>query len=240
MPRKKDTGPGLISILFAAVLSILIGMLLAAGNLAILPVSVVKKLPPKEKGEMAKGNKKGKKGEKYNPKTVYYIAGSKQGSRQWKAKKAALEKQIGTITLTEGELNAWAKAVFKVQTKKGKKEEEPPPLEFQITPAPPNFRIAEDKFQLSSELDIPFFQEKKIIYQAQGNFVKEGGQYVFKPESSYLGSCPIPPQGGLGDQLFKFIASSFTASTEYEKLSASWYQLTEVKVEDGTLKLVNP
>ena len=62
--ESEESGPSLGGSLTLAIVSALIGAILAAVNLAFLPISLVKELPPEEERD---------------PKTVYYIAGEEKG-----------------------------------------------------------------------------------------------------------------------------------------------------------------
>ena len=224
MAKEKETSePGLGGPIFAAILSIMIGGFLAAANLAILPVSVVKELPPEE--ERA-------------PRTVFYITGADKGGNTWKQKRTFLERgQKGTLLLGEGELNRWSKSTFKPDPKKA--EDGGIFAKISLIPEPPNFRIANDQIQISSQLAIPIFGEgKRFIYQATGNFVNESGVNTFKAKSAYIGACPIPQFAGLPNLIHRILASKFMESEEYAKLNENWAQLSEVSIENNQLKLV--
>ncbi len=223
--EKEASEPGLGGPIFAALLSICIGVILAAANLAILPVSVVKELPPEEERE---------------PRSVFYITGADKGGNTWKQKRASLERgQNGTLLLIEGDLNRWAKSTFRPDPKKN--EDGGILAKFSMNPETPNFRIADDQLQVSSQLAIPILGDgKRFIYQAKGNFVNESGVNTFKAETGYIGACPIPKFAGLPDIVYRLLASTYLEGEEYIKLSDAWSQLSEVSIENNQLKLVRP
>ena len=221
--QEEASGPGLAGPIVAAFISILIGGVLAAANLIILPVSVVKEIPPEE--ELV-------------PKTVYFISGGDQGGNTWKQKKTFLASgQSGARSLSEGELNRWAKSTFKPNPQTD--EEGGLFSKISMVPETPNFRIVDDQLQVSSQLEIPILGEgKKFLYQAKGNFVNESGVNKFKAESGYIGTCPIPKFAGLPDIVFNLLAAKFLLSEEYDALNPNWSQLSQVVIEDNQIKLV--
>ncbi len=224
MAKKEEaSGPGLGAPIVAAILSIIIGGVLAAANLIILPVSVVKEIPPEEERV---------------PKTVYFISGGDKAGNTWKQKKTFLASgQSGTRTLNEGELNRWAKSTFKPNPQTD--GEGGLLSKISMVPETPNFRFADDQLQVSARLGIPILGEgKKFLYQAKGNFVNESGVNKFKAESGYIGTCLIPKFAGLPDIVFNLLASKFLQSEEYDALNPNWSQLSQVVIENNQMKLV--
>ncbi len=221
--ENEASGPGWGGAIVAAILSTIIGVVLAVANLIILPVASVKEIPPEEEQV---------------PKTVYFISGGDKGGSTWKQKKTFLESgQSGTLLLLEGDLNRWAKSSFRPDPK----QNEDGGLLSQITMVPetPNFRIADEKLQVSSQLVIPILGEgKKFTYQAVGSFVGDSGSNKFKAESGYIGTCPIPNIAGLPDRVYNLLASKFLQSEEYTALNPNWTQLSQVVIENNQIKLV--
>ena len=223
--ESEESGPSLGGSLTLAIVSALIGAMLAAVNLAFLPISLVKELPPEEERD---------------PKVVYYIAGEEKGGTTWKTKKAIIEKaRKGGIAISEGELNRWARTSFKPDPKAGKSESIMGKVK--MVPATPNFRIVDDRLQISSQIGIPILSaSKKFLFQAKGSLSNDSGVYQFEAQSGYIGACPIPEFGGMPKLLFNLAAKSFTISEEYEKLYPAWIQLSDATLERGKLKLVFP
>ncbi len=217
--KEESSGPGLAGAIVAAILSVLIGGLLAAANLLILPVSVVKELPPEEERV---------------PKALYYVSGLDKGGNTWKQKMALLERgQSGALLVSEGELNRWAKSSFKPDPKKA--EEGGFLSKISLKPEFPNFRIVEDQLQVSTQVSIPILGEgKKFLYQGKGRFVNQS----FKVESGYIGSCPIPNFAGLPNMVYKHVASTLFDSEEGVKLGEIWAQVNDVSIENNQVKLV--
>ncbi len=221
---EKEYTPSLSGSIFAGIACAIAGIILAGINLAFLPVSAVKELPLEEdRGPLA----------------VYYIAGEEKGGSAWKAKKAAFEKgKPGTFTLSEGELNQWARTTFKPSPKKSGGESFM--AQLKVVPATPNFRIAEDTFQLSSQLGVPIVPSgKKFLFQAQGTFSNDSGAFEFSPYRAFIGACPIPPVAGMPERVFSMLSKGFLLSDEYSKLNPAWNQLSEVSVEGDKLKLAS-
>ncbi len=88
-------GPSLVEVTLGAVLSLLLGAVLAAGYLIFVPVKTVREVP--KEGEVKPGE-------------VVFVEGSKSTARsaQWMRKRQLLvEGQSAEIAVVEDELNAW-------------------------------------------------------------------------------------------------------------------------------------
>src|ERR1035441_35254 len=86
-------GPGIVEVLLGAVLSLALGVVLAALSLVFKPVSVVNQLPTADKREAG---------------MVYYVQGAKgagKGGQLLRKQQLFLEGR--SVALTEDELNTW-------------------------------------------------------------------------------------------------------------------------------------
>lgn len=216
--RNKDEGPKPYEIAVAAVLSLLVGVIGAAGFLAFTPPEEVSELPDEEDREFAR---------------VYYVAGE-QGGREhatWDLKRQAIEAgQTGTMELVEEELNQWAAATYRddAETAAG-------PL--QITAGQPKFHLA-DNLQVAADLEWSIFGASQNFQSvAWGNFERRRGEFVFRPERVYIGSCPIPGAFGLAQRMFNRVAGAYEVSPE---LREGWSQLAAVEVTEGEMKVTIP
>jgi hypothetical protein len=183
-------GPSLMEVTLGAVLSVGLGVVGAVGFLLYKPVETVKQLP-KEADRV--------------PGQIYFVEGSKDTgkAKQWRTKRKHLaESTPGEIAFIEDELNAWfapdvaAKPVSKPgpAAQPAVDAEAPVPDEI-VTWSNPSFRIADSKMQVSCTatlnplrliaLDVP------LIVQASGGFEKQGDEFMYVPQTVYVGSLPL-------------------------------------------------
>jgi hypothetical protein len=229
-------GPGVIEIVFGALLGLMLGLVCAFAYLVFKPVQVIK-APPKE---VEKG-------------VIYYQEGSKDAA---KARALLVKRQRflegSTVSLTEDELNAWVatwaapqapdksaapKPGAKAGDKAAEKAAPPPAPQGVLVPAPPNFRILEGKLQigLQCKINLPSYGfTHDLVVQALGGFKKQGDRLVFDPDTIYLGSCPVHKFPGLAGSLVKKIVALYATP---EEVKGPWAKLTDVSVEGNALKL---
>lgn len=196
-----------------------VGVLLAGFNLAVIPPQAVNELP---------------KEEDLKPGAVYFIRGSESGGANWKSSRDALVSGTGPITVSEGMLNTWARAQFRPTPSSGTDSL----LSIEVLPDPPGFRLTDDKMEISSNVRVNAFGSSfNFLSQARGVMVSKGGRWVFKPERVYLGSCPIPTTGGLAGLVLGRLTNSFAGHEEYVQLAIAWERLRSARVENGLLEL---
>lgn len=210
-------GPGWVEVTLGALLSILLGGLLAAVYLVTKPVSIVRELPK----EKVSGQ-------------VYYIEGGKDANkgRTWLRKRQALlEGQ--SIELTEEELNT-ALATPTEKPKDGTAAaKQQPSADALFVPGTVNFRLADDRLQVGLPIKFPLLNQT-IVVQASGGFEKSGGLWEYSPDLFYVGSCPLHRLPVIEGLLLKRV---FANQGMPDDLAAAWKKLSGVKVEGRVLKL---
>mgnify|MGYP001226923089 CR=1 FL=1 len=201
--------PSWTEVILGAILSLLLGAVLAAVVLVLKPVSTVRELPKEP-----------------DPKTVYYIEGTRDSgrARQASAKQRAL-LEGGTAVLNEDELNALATPA----TSKSADA----PAEQMLTAGSPNFRIRDGVMQMGVPVRVSVAGlDRRVIVQARGGFEKRGAGFVFVPDELYLGSCPVQRLPIVsGWVMNKLVAGAETS----EGLAGAWSRASEVKVEGDSL-----
>jgi len=215
-------GPGFFEISFGVILSLALGVLLAALHLIFKPVEVIAKPPETEVSGQ-----------------VYLLEGSASSSKaqQWKRKRQMLaDGAAADVSFTEEELNAWAASM----TPQPQKGAAPATTETLFAPEKVNFRIQKGILQvgLVGKLTVSALGlSRDMVFQTRGKFVKGDNGYVFSPDELYLGSLPthtVPHMTSL-------IMERVLAAQELpEDLKATWKKLNLVAVEDNTLRLVLP
>lgn len=227
MSKKLDrqiNGPSMTEVLLGAVLSLLLGVVLAVGFLVLTPATTVKELPK----EPVKG-------------AIYYIEGSRDAS---KARQAATKQktfiQGGSIALNEDEINMLVNPppVPAAPAKKGAPAAEPSapaPSGKAITPGAPTFRIRSSDFQIGVPIQLSVFGfEQKVILHSHGGFVKNGDTFEFVPTELYLGSCPLQRLPGVQRAVVQRVMA---ATPVPEEVRAAWAKLSAVSVEGAVLNL---
>jgi hypothetical protein len=236
MSKKVDRalhGPSWLEVIFGAVLSIVLGVVLGAVLLSLRPVTKVKELPKEADRD---------------PKTLYYIEGSKdvtKGRQAAAKRKAFAEGQ--SVTVTEDELNALAATVVPPVAKPAEKPKAPSPAD-KNAPAPAsekmvatstaNFRINDGRLQIGVPVTLNVLGlDRTVTVHTRGTFAKSGDVFVFEPETFYVGSCPL--------QRFPFLVNyvrdKIVAAQEIpEDIKTAWAKLAAVSIEGNTLKLTMP
>ena len=225
---KAKYGPGWGEVIFGAVLSLVLGAALALGCLVVQPVQTVKLLP----NDRPAG-------------TVYYIEGSHNADngKQWMRKKQ-LFIEGSSVALNEDELNAWIDAetapLPPAPPAPGQKGAKRAATAGIIELGTPSFRIDDGMLQIGSmgTLNLDWWGIKQtIIVQVAGRFVKKGGVFAFEPGQFYVGSCPVHRLLGLGGLAFNRLLAKVKAP---EDIAEAWKKLSDVSIEDNTLKLTMP
>lgn len=213
-------GPGWFEVIFGALLSILLGLVLAVGYFVFRPVTRVKELPKDS-----------------IPGMVYYIEGSRDyaNARRLTAKQRFFAKG-GSIVVNEDELNTAANPV----TAPVAPGSEPAPPPGFISSGAPNFRIHDGLLQITVPMRIKadsFFVDQTVLVQATGTFVRRGEVFVFAPKTVFVGSCPIDRIPRAVDFVMKKVFDSQPVPPE---IAASWGKLADVTIEGSTLRLTMP
>ncbi|GAB1488023.1 hypothetical protein MASR2M8_04660 [Opitutaceae bacterium] len=211
-------GPGLVEVTLGAVLSLMLGVLLATAYLVTKPVATVRELPKKE--DRVRGQ-------------VYFIEGSKDANkgRTWLRKRQLLlEGQTAEIPLTEDELNTGL-------------NEAPKPAESGasqalIEPSSVNFRIREGDLQvaLPSTLNLIGYRIP-VLVQARGGFERDGDRFIFVPDEFYIGSLAANRLPFLRGMVTSRLLAAKTVGSE---LIEAWGKVSAVSINGDTLQLTLP
>lgn len=233
-------GPSLFEVTFGAILSVLLGAILAIGYLVLKPVEVVKVMPAEDQRIAG---------------ATYFIEGSKDFAKgkQWMRKRQMLvESTPGQISLTEDELNTWfangnpsqktpAKAPAPKappssakSDKNGGAQNAEQPADL-ITWSELNFRIHDNLLQigLPSTINLNLIaMSLPVIIQSDGDFEKRGDLEVYVPNKVLIGSLPLHRFPGVTEYLVKRALSSVP-----EDALNAWKKVTAAAIENKTLKL---
>ena len=217
-------GPSWTEVIFGALLSLVLGVVLAVAYLITKPVTTVKEMPKEPVTGM-----------------VYHIEGSKDGTRgrSWVAKRQQLVAGL-SVTLSEDELNTAVTAVNAPAPRKAGAKEEPvaeaKPGAF--TAGAPNFRIRDQALQIAVPVTINTLDlGLNVLVQARGDFEKQGDQFVFNPKSLLVGSCPVEKIPGLST----IIMNKFVGTQKMpEDIAGAWAKLANVSIDGTKLKLDAP
>jgi len=245
MSKKIDRalyGPSWVEVFFGALLSVILGIVLAVAYLVAKPVAVVKELPVAEEREGG---------------MVYLVEGSRDATKgkQWKVKQQQFMAGH-SVALTEDELNAavaalTAPAPAKPEPSKApahpkknepaKKADAPPAAESLtagVKSGVPNFRIRDGAMQIAMPVTLNALTlNLDVPVQARGGFEKRGDHYVFVPSTLLIGSLPvdrIPVLSG-------FVLDKFYAGQTFPvEITTAWEKLSQVSIDGAQLKLVAP
>lgn len=227
MSRKVDRavhGPSWAEVFLGALLSLVLGVAIGAALLILRPVTVAKE-EPKERARN----------------TVYYIEGSRDGSKA----RQALEKRkafVGgqSVTVTEEEINSLmtpaAPAAPAGKEKKAGESAAATGGDGYLTAGTPNVRVRDGVVQVGVPVTIGLI-DQKVIAQARGGFEKQGEIFVYKPTEMYLGSCPVDRLPFLGAMVREKVLASQSIP---EDIKTSWQKLAAVEVTGNAVKLTMP
>lgn len=218
--EREKYGPSLVEITLGAALSLLLGVVLAAGYLVTKPVSTVRELP-KEEDQVRD--------------EVYFVEGSKDSTkgRTWLRKRQLLMAgQAADIPLTEDELNAGLNDAPKVA------EAAPGAAPGLIEPTAVNFRIRGGVFQVALPSTVHFLGYRiPVIFQARGGFERDDGRFVFVPDEFYIGSLAanrLPFLRGI------VTSRLLAAKAVGPELVEAWGKVSAVAISGDTLQLTLP
>jgi hypothetical protein len=217
---RANYGPSWLEVTLGALLSVIVGVVLATAYFVFKPVTKVKELPK----EPVAG-------------TVYYIEGSRDyGNARRLAAKQKFFLRGGSVVLNEDELNSAANPV----TAPLPPGTEPPPPANGVTPGAPNFRIHDGLLQVAVPVRYKydaFAIDQTLLVQAIGTFARRGEGIVFVPKKMYVGSCPLEKM----PQAMEFLMKKFFDKQTFPPdIVAAWSKLSEVTIEGSTLKLTMP
>lgn len=216
-------GPGWGEVILGALLSLLLGGVLAAASLVAKPVAQVKELPKEEERKAD---------------VVYYVEGTRDSSKSRQAlakRKAFVEGQ--SVTVNEDEINALVPAARAAAStpaaKKDDKAGADGPEMFAVGTA--NFRIRDGVIQIGAPVTLNAMGfSHRLIVQGRGGLEKRGDIFAFDPDEIYIGSCPVhrlPLIGGYVERKF------LEAQTIPEDVATAWKNLADATVEGSEVKL---
>lgn len=227
-------GPSWTEVILGAVLSIMLGAVIAAALLVARPVVTVRQPP---------------KAAELDPKAVYYVQGARDSTKTRSA--LAKRKAFGegqSVTLAEDELNALAALPPAVLANAGGEAPTPsaatPPAakpaasEATFAPGSANLRIHDGGLQIAVPVTVNLLGlSPQIVVQARGVFAREADGFVFDPQSLYIGSLPV-------DRLpfaARYVRERLLAPPSIPAdVQAAWAKLASVTVEGRNLKLTMP
>jgi hypothetical protein len=202
-------------VILGAVLSLLLGAVLAAAFLVLQPVAT-RKAPPKE--------------DEAKPGEVWFIAGTRDTAR---AREAAAKTQAflsgASVVLNEDEVNAIVASGARPADA---------PAGRTAAAGEPNFRIRDGRLQIGVPLTFSVLGfERTVIAQVRGGFVQTGTGFALSPDEFYLGGCPLHRLPLVSGLLFSRAVASAPIPPE---VAQAWSRLSDVAVEGATLRLTAP
>jgi len=224
-------GPSIVEVICGAILGLIAGVLAACVYLVFKPVPTVRELPKEQPRGM-----------------IYYLPGSESKARgtAWQTK----QKQFlsgTTVQVVEDELNSWLTSSIKLDAPPAAPKAKgnapaPAPAAGSATsnqifiPTKPNFKIANDKLQIGMNCTLNWYGVMTdVTLQSTGTFTKDGGHFVYTPDTLYLGSCPLHLLPGVSPLLISHLFSKGKLPDEFRD---AWYKLNDVVVSGTSLKLV--
>ena len=211
-------GPSWTEVILGALLSAVLGGVLAAGFFIFRPVTKVKELPK----EPIAG-------------TDYFIEGSRDYSnaRRLIAKQKFFVKG-GSVVVNEDELNTAANPVTAAPGT------EPPPPATALSAGAPNFRIHGGALQITVPVRIKYelvSLDTTVLVQTTGHFARRGDAVAFVPKTMFVGSCPVQRLPYAVDFIMKKFYETQPVPAD---IAAAWGRLAAVTVEGSTLRLTMP
>lgn len=154
------------------------------------------------------------------------------GGRNWQT----LEKQVaagrGSVTISAGELNEWARRSFRISS----------PEEgggfFTLVPEAPNFWMEPEQLHVNMGLEFTLFGNSlETRYIARGPLRVTAGGLRFSPEELYLGCAKIPTFGGVAGMLDSLLLAIFGSSETAQNVRDSLARVDTVVLSEGSLQL---
>lgn len=208
-----ERSPGYTGPIVAALLSLTLGVFVAALLLAAQPVNRVKELPKPD--AQVRG-------------AVYWVEGNRDPARLRSAQdKAQLLLRGQLVTFSEEELNALLEAALAVKAKT--------PSDALVSPGTPNVRIRDGVVQLASELTFSLWGEKrKVVLQTRGTFHEYGGQWVFEPTQIFMGALPVDRVPFLGGWVRTHYLDPRALHPD---LATAWSRLGRIVAEGNVIRV---
>lgn len=217
----------------AAVLSIVLGSLLAILNLSTQAVEEVASIP-------AEKDRK--------PNVVYWPLGETKGTSKWAAyRENIIQNKSGSITLTENDLNQWSTkqfAALNLGLPASAPQGSPPPAQPAVASlrmSAPNFRIADGKLHITVKFFVPIIAEQTpILIQSSGQLVKSPKGFVFEADFIRLGRCRLPDFALIQKSVVSFVSSYYGISQEMKDLGPQWVNVVQAIIAENRLILEIP
>lgn len=214
-------GPSWAEVIFGAILSLVLGVVLGALLLVFRPVVTAKEEPKERESGV-----------------VYYIEGVRDGSKGRQAlakRKSFIEGQ--SITVTEEEINSLIAPVAAAPAQGEKKEGDAAAASSEyFKTGTPVVRVREGVLQIGLPVTVDLLGTK-LIAQAQGSLVKQGDIFVFEPQTMYLGSCPVNRVPYLSGLVREKVLNAYPVP---EDIKQAWGKLASATVDGKTVKLTMP
>jgi hypothetical protein len=225
MGRNQQRGPTVLEVTLGAALSVALGVVLGAAYMVLKPVELVPSIPKDPPAG-----------------ALYYIEGvhgfNKTGGLEDK-RKAFLAGQ--SVEVDEGEINLLLGFTPKPAP--------PPPPKPGDKPAPApdakmlvigslNARVRDGKIQFGTAVDFNILTVMGTVFvRAEGTFEKQGTEFVFEPETVYLGGCPVTHIPFAKE----WVMSKFLfARPVPADIAGAWAKLSDVTIDGSTLRLKMP
>jgi hypothetical protein len=167
------------------------------------------------------------------PGDAFYIEGPTLRSRIWEAKrKQLIEGSVQTITVTEGEINAWFEAKFRGSTPTNDDDASG----LVLVPDVPNLGISEEgTVYLNLPADITGYGlDGNYVLSAQVHF-SSGAPAKLKVDHLQIGGASVPLPGQLGAHIVSTVIKGFKSAEEYAVFSEAWERVESVEVLDDAL-----
>lgn len=221
--RKIQKGPTWLEVGLGALLSVILGVVLGAAYMVTKPVIAVKAIP-----------KDAPTGQ------IYYIEGGhsyNQAGGVEEKRKAFLAGE--SVDVNEGDINQVISDEAKPASGSGKSGDKAPPAEAKMVDVGPlNARIHDGLLQFAAPVNLNIFTIMgTVIVQANGNFVRRDGTFVYEADSLYVGGCPVNRIPFAKEYV---LSKLLFAKPVPQDLAAAWSKLAAVTLEGSTLHLRTP
>lgn len=212
-------GPSWAEVIFGAILSLVLGVVLGALLLVFRPVVTVKE-EPKERDRGV----------------VYYVEGARDPS---KARQALAKRKAFTdgqsITITEEEINALIAPPPAAPGEKKEGEAAAGVSEY-FKAGTPLVRVHDGMLQIGLPVTVDLLGAR-LVAQAQGTLVKQGDVFVFEPQTMHLGSCPVNRVPYLSTLVREKVLTTYPLP---EDIKQAWGKLANATIEGKAVKLTMP